>query len=98
MNLQKHPVWKEVERSDETVGQAYDFWLCLIKSRLKRYRQIINKSAVRKHLKTLRRAQHGAEKVPKAQETLSLKGTEVSQGTSPQTLLGTGSTNDEKRY
>ena len=53
MNLQKHPVRKEVERSDETGGQAYDFWLCFIKSRLKtlskNHQQIIGEENMDKH-------------------------------------------------
>ena len=57
MNLQKHLVWKEVEQSDETWGQAYDFWLCFIKSRLttllKNHQQISGEKNIENHCEGL---------------------------------------------
>ena len=66
MNLQKHPVRKEVERRDETGGQAYDFWLYFIKSQIKTLSTNRQQICGEKNMENIANgSQNGAEHAPK---------------------------------
>ena len=73
---------------------ATGLWLLVVfyqKSINKSIERIVNKSAVRKTWKNIVNcSQNGAEKVPKTTQ-MEPKGCQVSQGTSPKILSGTGS-------
>ena len=91
MNIKKHPVRKEVERNDESGRKAYDFWLCFIKSLVKTLLTNHQQISGEKNMENIAKgSENGAEKIP---TKWNLKDIKVSQGTSPKTLLGTGSKN-----